>query len=153
MDSGEKTVVRFKQGRLLKGHLKSFSASADAVTVLDAETSQEVVVPIDDLKAVFFVRSLEGDRQYREKKMFGSTPKGRRVFVKFRDGECLVGFLDGEVPWEKGFFISKMDPAVKGFFLMPVDEGSNNRKVFVVASSVEDVTVVPAASNVREEFV
>ena len=30
-----------------------------------------------------------------------------------------------------------------GFFLLPVDEDANNRKVFVIASSVADVTVVP----------
>jgi len=47
------------------------------------------------------------------------------------------------VPWERGFFLSKKDSDLKGFFLLPVDEDTNNIKVFVVASSVDDVTVVP----------
>jgi hypothetical protein len=64
------------------------------------------------------------------------------VFVKFRDGESLLGFLEGDFPWEKGFFLSRQDKGLKGFFLLPVDEDANNIKVFVVSSSVVDVTVV-----------
>jgi hypothetical protein len=44
------------------------------------------------------------------------------------------------VPWEKGFFL---EPAKgKGFFLIPVDDESNNAKVFVIAQSVWEVTVM-----------
>jgi len=58
-----------------------------------------------------------------------------------------VGFLEGDVPWEKGFFLSKRGSNRKGFFLLPVDEDTNNIKVFVVSSSVDAVTVVPNQAN------
>jgi hypothetical protein len=107
-------------------------------------TSETHRVDVSMMKAIFFVRSFEGDRQHREKKTFGVTKaRGNRVYIKFRDGESLVGFLEGDVPWEKGFFLSKAVGDGKGFFLLPVDEDANNRKVFVIASSIADVTVVP----------
>ena len=55
----------------------------------------------------------------------------------------MIGYLEGDMPWEKGFFISKPDEKKTGFFLMPADEGSNNIKVFVIGASVKDITAIP----------
>lgn len=143
MTDTQKAVLRFNDGRLMKGYLTDFSAELTEVTFKDSETDNEVTVQTDELKAIFFVRSFEGKSGYHEKKVYGiSKPRGHRVFIKFSDGEGLVGFLEGDVPWDKGFFLSKQDKDLKGFFLLPVDLDSNNIKVFVVASSVKDVTVV-----------
>jgi hypothetical protein len=143
MDDREKTVLRFSDGRLLKGYLKGFAPDLDEVRLEEAVTKRIWPVPMEEMKAIFFVRSFEGDRTYREKKAYGvSKSKGQKVFVKFRDGESLLGFLEGDLPWEKGFFLSRQDRGLKGFFLLPVDEDANNIKVFVVSSSVVDVTVV-----------
>lgn len=144
MEDGEKVVVRLNAGGLLKGYLKEFSPVLPELSLIESGSSRTLSVRLDDVKAVFFVRSFEGDHEYKERKSYGATPsKGQRVFVKFGDGESLVGFLDGEVPWDKGFFLSKQRDQ-KGFYLLPADEDANNVKVFVVASSVVDVTVVPA---------
>jgi hypothetical protein len=97
------------------------------------------------LKAVFFVKSLEGEKNYRERKSFAPHgKKGDRVFIKFMDGESLVGFLSGDVPWDrkKGYFLAAKQMGQKGFFLIPADEKSNNMKVFVILSFVEDVSVM-----------
>ncbi len=143
-DAGEKSVVRFTNGRLLKGYLGDFSPDKEEVALLEVETGKVHMLRVIDMKAVFFVKSFEGDFDYREKKSYGKRkPTGNRVFVKFKDGERLVGFLDGRVPWEKGFFLSNKENDGKGFFLLPVDEDTNNIKVFVISSSVDDVTVVP----------
>jgi hypothetical protein len=72
-----------------------------------------------------------------------TTTKGQRFFVIFRDGEGMTGFLEGEVPWETGFFLSKRNRGLNGSYLLPADNDADNMKVFVVASSVEDVTVTP----------
>ena len=144
MGDSEKVVVRLNAGGLLKGYLKDFSPTEPELSLEDARSSKTLPVRLNDVKAVFFVRSFEGDNEYRERKSYGVSPaKGQRIFVKFADGESLVGFLEGEVPWEKGFFLSKQRDQ-KGFYLLPADEDANNLKVFVVASSVVDVTVVPA---------
>jgi hypothetical protein len=140
----ERSVVRFNDGSILKGYLRVFSPDIDEVVLREVETDEVRTLRVDDMKAVFFVKSFEGDFDYREKKSYGiRKPTGNRVFVKFKDGERLVGFLDGKVPWEKGFFLSRKENDGKGFFLLPVDEDTNNIKVFVISSSVDDVTVVP----------
>ncbi|MGC2061848.1 MAG: hypothetical protein WA610_02640 [Thermodesulfovibrionales bacterium] len=144
---GEKVVCRFADGRILTGYLQDFNPEMPEMTVRNETDGNRLAVRVDDLKAVFFVRTFEGDNSYREKKTYGTTPakgpKGNRVFIKFKDGESLVGFLEGEVPWKKGFFLSRKEMVQHGFFLLPVDKGANNMKVFVVAAAVTDVTVVP----------
>jgi hypothetical protein len=141
----EKTVTRLNNGNLLKGYMRDFSPNRNELTVEETGAARQRLVKIEDVKAVFFVKSFEGDHEYRERKSYGIAKiKGQRVFVKFRDGESMVGFLEGEVPWERGFFLSKQDSDLKGFFLLPVDEDTNNIKVFVVASSIDEVTVVPS---------
>jgi hypothetical protein len=145
MGEREKSVMRFRDGRMLKGYVKDFSPDRDDVIFDEAGTGRMHAISLEEMKAVFFVKSFEGDYGYREKKSYGiRRPVGNRAFVRFKDGEHLVGFLEGKVPWQKGFFLSgREDVARKGFFLLPVDEGANNIKVFVVSSSVDDVTVVP----------
>lgn len=144
MDTREKSVVRFANGRLLKGFLKEFSPQAAEVVLEEVGTGACHTIRVDDLKAVFFVKSFEGDHDYRDKKVYGaSRARGQRAFVKFRDGESLVGFLDGSVPWARGFFLSRRESDARGFFLFPADTQVNNTKVFVVAAAVSDVTVVP----------
>ena len=140
----EKAVTRLINGKVLKGYIDEFSPDQNEVNIKEEITGDLHTVKIGDVKAVFFVRSFEGDQEHKERKSYGiAKVKGQRVFVKFRDGEGLVGFLEGDVPWEKGFFLSKQDSSRKGFFLLPVDEDTNNIKVFVVSSSVDAVTVVP----------
>ena len=136
----QKVVLRFVDGRLIKGHLDDFSPKADFV-LLEKESGAKQRFGVDELKAIFFVRTFEGDKTRSEKKSFeNEIPPGKRVFVKFKDGESMVGYVEGEVPWEKGFFL---EPAKgKGFFLIPVDDASNNTKVFVFAQSVWEVTVM-----------
>ena len=144
----EKAVTRLINGKVLKGYIDEFSPDRNEVNIKEEMTADLRTVKIGDVKAVFFVRSFEGDQEHKERKSYGiAKVKGQRVFVKFRDGEGLVGFLEGDVPWEKGFFLSKQDSSRKGFFLLPVDEDTNNIKVFVVSSSVDAVTVVPNQAN------
>lgn len=143
--SMEKVVTRMIDGKLLKGYITEFSPEQSEVNIEEEATGDLHPVKIRDVKAVFFVKSFEGDNEYKERKSYGITKiKGKRVFVKFRDGEGLVGFLEGGVPWQRGFFLSKQESDLKGFFLLPVDEDTNNIKVFVVSSSVDAVTVVPS---------
>jgi len=148
MKKKEKAVVRLLDGTMAKGHLINFSPCGTTIKVEEAGAGKLLSFDIENTKAVFFVRSFEGNRAYKEKKAYGAVKvKGNRVFIKFRDGESAVGFLEGDVPWDKGFFLSKRQGDVKGFFILPVDEDANNKKIFVVYSAVADVTVVPLNST------
>jgi len=142
-DKGEKIVARFRDGRLLKGFVRNFSIESDMVILNDHKTNEEIRIPIEELKALFFVKDFEGSSQYVERKVFGIRKNlGRKAFIKFIDKESLVGFIEGEIPWDKGFSLSKLGKRAKGFFLTPVDGDSNNERVFVVGSAIENVTIM-----------
>jgi hypothetical protein len=144
MADSEKIVLRFLDGTILKGYLEEFSEEATSLTVRAVGMERGSVVDVDDLKAIFFVKTFEGNSRYHEKKSYGiRKPKGNRTYVKFNDGEDMVGFISGEVPWDKGFFLSGHKGKVKGFYLLPTDKASNNNKVFIYTKAVRDVTVVP----------
>jgi hypothetical protein len=141
----EQVVVRYKDGTTLKGAAVDFSENSDHISIEIADRYEIKKIDLDLLKAVFFVKSLEGEKNYRERKSFAPHgKKGDRVFIKFMDGESLVGFLSGDVPWDrkKGYFLAAKQMGQKGFFLIPADEKSNNMKVFVILSFVEDVSVM-----------
>ncbi len=143
-DNVEKVVVRFNSGKVLKGYVRDFRADSSVAILEEVGTNIEHKIPIIELKAIFFVKTFEGDSEYRERKAYGIREgRGRKVYIRFNDGESLVSFLESEVPWEKGFFLSKSDDKAKGFFLIPVDSESNNIKVFVVGSSIKDITIMP----------
>lgn len=136
----EKVVIRYLDGRIVKGHVLGFSPS-DKEIIIEDLSSEKRSVNIEDLKAVFFVRTFEGDRNRVETKSFlGTVPRGKRVFVRFKDGEAMTGYAEGEIPWQKGFFLESSKST--GFFLTPVDSHSNNIKVFIIAKAVRDVTVM-----------
>jgi len=144
MEMEEMVAARFNNGKIVKGLIKDFTADSETVFLDEAESGMQHIIPINELKALFFVRSFEGDREYREKKSFGvRAAKGRKVYIKFKDRETLIGFIEGELPWQKGFSLKKADGRVdSGFFMAPTDGDSNNIKVFVVGSAIEDVTIM-----------
>jgi hypothetical protein len=125
-----KVVVRYTDGRILKGSTRNFDP-ARPVFLMDLDGcpagTPASEVCLDDLKAVFFVRDLSGDATYSEQKHFEKPMTGKRLAVTFADGEQLVGVSLG------------YDPARDGFFLFPADPRSNNERVFVLRKSVVKV--------------
>jgi hypothetical protein len=141
----DKVVARFKDGRVLKGQVNDFDPNAVEIIFIELENGKELRLPIDELKALFFVHSLEGDRKYRERKVFGiSESVGHKIYIRFLDGESMLGFVKGDVPWEKGFYRSSPGNGSSGFFMAPVDGESNNIKIFVIASAIRDISVIVA---------
>jgi hypothetical protein len=152
MADEERVVARFNDGRVVKGYTRDFTVESNFFLLDEAGSGKEHRIAVADLKAVFFIKSFEGNKTYREKKAFGvSAHDGHKVYIKFKDQESLVGFVEGEIPWDKGFFVSRDGSKTKGFFLIPVDRDSNNVKVFVVGTSVEDVAIMMKAKVFRPE--
>jgi len=144
MSADDKVVLRFIDGKLLRGYLKEFSQESPEILFKKLDGKRTQAIPMLKLKAIFFVKTFEGDSGYIEKKIYGlRQSEGKKIFVKFNDDESMVGYLQGGVPWNKGFFLSKPDNGKKGFFLVPVDKASNNIRVFVVRSAVKDITAIP----------
>ncbi len=143
MGTGNQVVARFNDGRVVKGYTNGFSSESKTIMVQEVKSGNVVDIPVAELKALYFIKSFDGDEERRERKAFGiNANTGRKVYIKFNDRESLVGFIEGEIPWSKGFFLSKERSKANGFFVVPADSNSNNDKVFVVGSSIKDVTVM-----------
>lgn len=130
-----KVVVRFADGRLLKGFTNDFMPAKDHFHVTLAEAppgSRPVDVQTKDLKALLFVKDFAGNPQHEEHKDFDPSrpPSGRKIKVVFKDGETIVGTTQG------------YQPGRPGFFLVPADPSSNNERCFVVSSATQEIAFI-----------
>ncbi len=128
--SGSSVVARFVDGRVVKGTTHDFAPHKPIfhLTVWDDPTAKALVVPVGALKALFFVRTYEGDPKHVEElDLANAKGHGRKIRLTFADGEILCGLTTG---------YSKDKP---GFFVVPVDPNSNNSRVYAVSSSVKKV--------------
>jgi len=125
-----KVALRYKDGRVVKGTTQDFLPGKPIFHIHTVGRDQADEVKAEDLKAVFFVKDFKGRPDYHEKREFPEKPqagKGRKIAVKFNDGELLTGYTLG------------YDPKRPGFFVMPTDEMCNNERVYVLRSAVRDV--------------
>lgn len=129
-----KVVVRFVDGRMLKGTAADFLPGKDLFHVSpvgDTEAAGTVAVHVAELKAVFFVKDFAGNPEYRERlEPDAPHPAGRRIKVVFDDGEVVEGTTTGYQPTRPGFFVE------------PADPGSNNERCYVIAAATREVSLL-----------
>ena len=122
-------VARFKDGTIMKGTTSDFFPNKKEfhLTLMHGE-----IVPIDveKLKALFFVKDLEGNKDHKEEYADVVPGGGRKVRIEFIDGEIVIGFSQGYSPDRQGFFV------------IPADKRSNNERFFVVASATTKVSFI-----------
>ena len=129
-----KVILHFLDGIVVKGCTQDFNQTRPCFHFQINNTSENsndksMLIEVKDLKALFFVKTFEGNKEYDERKEFitGDLAQGRKVEVTFLDGESIQGSMVG------------YDPQRPGFFLLPVDQGSNNIRIFVVTSAVTNL--------------
>ena len=125
-------VVHYKDGTILKGTAADFLPKKPIFHLnIGGMTGQEVKeISVDDLKAVFFVKSFDGHKHYDATKDFSVQPvAGKTIKVLFEDGEVILG---------RSLVINYEHP---GFFIVPADPASNNERIFVVFSSLTELEV------------
>ena len=141
MRERRKVILRYLDGKLEKGYVNDSAAVGDDAVSIEDESQHTHTVKLEKLKAIFYVKDFEGNKKHREIKSFtGKRSQGKRVFLRFKDGESITGHIEGDTPWKKGFFLEAQKDF--GFYLVPVDAESNNIKMFVVTSSVRDVAEI-----------
>ena len=126
----QKIVVRHADGKILKGHTQDFHPSRPQFSLwpsINATPKERTVVPVRQLKAVFFVRDFNGDPRHQERKSFAVRGQGRRVEVTFADGETILGTT------------LNYRPDCQGFFVSPADPSGNNTRIYVVSKAVRRV--------------
>ena len=128
-------VVHFQNAEVLKGQTLDFIPTKDRfhlVVAGAAPGAKPLEVLMEKLKAVFFVRTLDGNPG--QKKHDDSPPdqvvQGKKIRITFKDGEVMVASTQGYQPGRPGFFV------------VPLDNGSNNQRCFVVASATREITLL-----------
>jgi hypothetical protein len=145
-DEDLKVVAHAKDGRLFKGFLhngvEDLPSSAGVprpanlpeqltIRALDGKIYH---VSLGELKAVFFVRSFDGSKQYTETKFFHAHPVLEGIWARlhFNDNETIEG-----VVYNSLHFLTN-----EGFFLKPPDPQSNNQMMYVLKSSLRDFRIM-----------
>lgn len=131
----QNVVIRYRDGRVARGTTSDFKPNAESfslVTTGPAGIPRNVRVHLERIKAVFFVKSLEGNRDYRERKLRQpANPMGKKLLVIFHDGESMRGTTLG------------VNLSMPGFLLFPADPESNNKRIFVIKSAVKELREEP----------
>ena len=142
----EKVVIQFGT-RKIKGYLESpawnniedllsnapsSSPETFRVQLLVSDIVEEIST--QDVKAIFYVNSFEGDSDHKELNFHSKAPiiHGIWMRVQFLDGEVMEGIVYNSIRY-------LVDP---GFFLLPTDPDSNNKLVYVVKSWLADHRVL-----------
>jgi hypothetical protein len=128
-----KVVARFADGRVMKGTSLDIDPKRPRCHIRVADGTM-AEVQLAELKALFFVKSTEGDPAREDKKGIAATdPRlrgARLVEVTFSDGERIVA-LSSHYP-----------PAQPYFFLSPVDPTGNNVRILVNHTHVQRVDLL-----------
>ena len=123
-------VVRCLDGRILKGTTRDFAPNKERFHLFPwgEEDGKALDIVVGALKAIFFVKSYEGDSDHVKDNSFErARGQGRRLVVTFKDGEMLAGFSMG------------YNPNSQGFFLIPADPDSNNSRAYILNSALKKV--------------
>jgi hypothetical protein len=125
-------VAHFLDGRVIRGTTQDFFPNRPAFHVNQVDNEAATLkITVKELKAVFFVRDLHGNPTRQDLRGFlaspQETPLGRKIAVRFADGELVCGYSIAYSPQREGFFIS------------PADGYSNNERIYVVASNAYEV--------------
>jgi small nuclear ribonucleoprotein (snRNP)-like protein len=123
-------IVRFTDGKILKGTTVDLLPNKSVFHLSENDSGAVHKIDIVNLKAIYFVKSFEGNRDYQEKSDSERVGLGKRIRVSFRDGETLVGYTQGYSA-NRSLFI-----------VFPCDPESNNEKVFVVTGATDNVAFV-----------
>ena len=125
-----KVVVHYADGKISKGETGDFFPNKPAFHLREEGTNEMRQIDIQNLKAVFFVESFEGDSSTRERIDVDRTGCGKKIRVQYKDGEVQYGYTQGYSPNRPGFFVTPCDP------------DSNNVRIFVVTGATSLVNFV-----------
>ena len=125
-----KVVARHADGTIVKGTSMNVDVSKPTIHVRTSD-GKMTGVRLADLKALFFVKSLEGDSAHNEAMAAApADPRARGshlIEMRFRDGERLVAFAN------------RFPPAGAFFFVVPVDSASNNVRILVNRAELHSI--------------
>jgi hypothetical protein len=137
MAETNRVVVHFTDGKILKGTTQDFFPNRPSFHLQPAQAGPAVEIRCRLLKGVFFVKEYAGNSTRRDLRGFlaaaGETIHGKKIAVRFKDGELLCGYSLSYLPDREGFF------------MFPSDSASNNIRIYVLMAATVEVKAGPAA--------
>jgi len=122
-----KVVAHFLSGELLKGETNDFFPNKDFFHLTCQASGDVLEIDLFELKAIYFVKTFEGNPDYNENHDAERVGFGKKIKVQFKDSETIIGYTQG------------FSPNRPGFFLFPVDAKSNNDRIFIVNAATEEI--------------
>jgi hypothetical protein len=127
-------------GRTVKGYAEknrwpaddpNFHAAPTVFQRLGSETMEQV--PLDGVKAIFFVKSFEG-KSHDDLRFHDHLPAPDCLWVRvtFHDGEVIEGLIGN----------SSNYVLHAGFYMSPIDPEGNNWLIYVLKSKLKDFQIL-----------
>lgn len=109
-------------------------STLDSIHLRLVGTGADQDVSTKDAKAVFFVKTFDGDLRHRALHFHENAPivQGLWVRVSFQDGETIEGIIRN----------SRDYVLERGFFMMPTDPNGNNRLIYVLKDRLKDFNIL-----------
>lgn len=131
-----KVVARYRDGSMVKGITYDFAPLKKIFHIVsndNGEKTTHTIIP-PDLKALFFVQSLDGNK-YATISHNGSgedvnAPGVKKLKITFFDGEVLLCTSHVYVPVKEAFFVN------------PIEKDSNNIRIYINSSAVKQVDIL-----------
>ncbi len=134
MSTTKKVCVRRFNMNAVEGYVYPKGYLHSRGIELMARTAEAVLIPYDDIRAVYFVREFGPDPTKYQRREFATRPKlgGLWVRMSFRDGEELEGVMPNDLT----------ALGQHGVTLTPPDSKGNTQRVFVPREAVRVFQVV-----------
>lgn len=130
-------VARYLDGRVLKGQTLDVQPTRPVFHVRPP-AGTNIQVQLAELKALFFVRDLDGDAERVDGMQLSPDDARARgaqtIEVEFADGEKIVGLT------------VRFPPQQDYFYLLPADNRSNNIRILVNRAATVAMRKVGAAA-------
>lgn len=138
----KKVIVELLDRKLQRGYLNPARLPANQILDLLTPAGEHEQVPLEKVRAVYFVRDLGEDIDL-DRKSFLSRPKleGLWVRLRFRDGDNLEGVIPNDL---LGFLDN-------GLQITPPDFNSNTDRIFVPRSALTELTVLGVVGIARRK--
>lgn len=129
--------------KLVRGYVNpaQLGQASEMIDLLTPDGEHEEV-PLEKVRAVYFVRDLKQDIEM-ERKSFLSRPKldGLWVRLRFRDGDSLEGVIPNDL----------LSLQEHGLQMTPPDFNSNTDRIFVPRTALTEFTVLGVVGIARRK--
>ncbi len=126
---------------MMRGWLQSLPASSEDPLEVITPDGSALSVPLAQIKAVCFVRDLEGPSILKERQEFRSRPKSHGLWVeaRFTDG----GRLEGMAPNDLNEIVGP------GYALTPPEIAGNTQRVWIPRTAVAQLVVLGVVGTTK----